>query len=389
MKTVLGGAACVLVTAGVAVGGGIERNALTSGILFEQGTYAELTYSYVDPGVSGEQGSTLDPIFATGASTGDVAQGYSSVSLGFKTALTEDIDLALLVYQPYGASVEYSEPGYLYGTDLLEPFGFEPGSAASVTTEAVTAMLRYKLPEEWSVLGGRFSVFGGVTYEQARGDVNLFFTYTMETKTTADWGYVLGAAWERPDIAARVSLTYTSAITHDFETSETVFGASVPSNGFSTTIPQSLNLAFQTGINPKTLLFGNIRWTDWTAFEIAPDFYSNGLGLSALVDYDDDVITYNLGVGRKLTDKWSGAVTLGYEASQGGFAGNLGPTDGYFSVGLLSTYQVTDKLKLTGGARYIWIGDAKTQSPLVAGETQGDFKDNSGWALGMRIAYTF
>jgi len=34
--------------------------------------------------------------------------------------------------------------------------------------------------------------------------------------------------------------------------------------------PQSVNLEFQTGIAKVTLLFGSVRWVDWTAFNIFP-----------------------------------------------------------------------------------------------------------------------
>ena len=102
----------------------------------------------------------------------------------------------------------------------------------------------------------------------------------------------------------------------------------------------------------------------------------------ALVDYTDDVITYNLGVGRKFNDTWSAAVTIGYEKPGGTPVGNLGPTDGYTSVGLAATY-TKDKMKITGGVRYIDIGDATTST------IGGDFSGNSGFGAGVRIGMTF
>ena len=41
-----------------------------------------------------------------------------------------------------------------------------------------------------------------------------------------------------------------------------------------------------------------------------------------------------------------------------------------------------DKLKITGGLRYVDIGDAITT-------VGGDFQDNSGVGVGLRIAYSF
>jgi long-chain fatty acid transport protein len=157
---------------------------------------------------------------------------------------------------------------------------------------------------------------------------------------------------------------------------------------FSSEIPQSLTLEGQTGIAADTLLFGSIRWVQWSNFDISPTNYGISTGGSSLVEYEDDVITYNLGVGRRFSDQWSGAVTAGYEASNGGFAGNLGPTDGSTSLGVAGTYTMGD-IRITGGVRHIWIGDAETQAPGAPGMALGSFEDNSAWALGLRVAYNF
>jgi long-subunit fatty acid transport protein len=208
----------------------------------------------------------------------------------------------------------------------------------------------------------------------------------MSTDTGSDAGYVVGVAWEKPEIAARVSLTYNSAITHDFTAIENI--APVPT-AFKTEIPQSVNLEFQSGIAADTLLFGSIRWVDWSEFDITPAALLAASGAS-LVDYDDDTITYNIGVGRRFSDQWSGAVTVGYEPSTGGFSANLGPTDGFTSLGVAATY-THKRMEITGGARYIWVGDADTAAPapFAPGTTLGEFTDNSGVAFGLKVAYNF
>ncbi|MDH5531627.1 MAG: hypothetical protein OEY05_16465, partial [Paracoccaceae bacterium] len=98
--------------------------------------------------------------------------------------------------------------------------------------------------------------------------------------------------------------------------------------------------------------------------------------------FPNDIITYNLGVGRKFNDQWSGAVTLGYEKTHGDPIGNLSATDGNKSVGLAVTYTM-DNMKITGGLRYIDIGDATTTS------IGSSFSDNSGVAGGIRIGFNF
>lgn len=374
MQRIMGGAAAAaVICAGTAYAGGVERSALSSGILFEEGTYVQLTYGYVSPDVSGTQASALGP-FVVGAPTGDVTKGYISPTLEIKTALSEKLDMALILDQPIGARVDYANPAYLYGAIT--------GSHAEITSSAITALVRYKLPSN-------FSVYGGLRNEQAQGQVLLFTQYALSTQAASDWGYILGAAWEKPEIAMRFALTYSSAITHNFAATENdpLFAVTNAATTFETVVPQSVNFEFQTGVAADTLLFGNIRWADWTAFDITPVNYEADYG-GALVSYDNDSITYNIGIGRRFSETWSGAVTAGYEAAQGGFAGNLGPTDGYTSLGLAASY-TRGNITVTGGARYIWVGDAKTESPLVPGATQGDFTDNSGVAVGLQIGYQF
>jgi len=334
--------------------GGVERSTQSIGILFEEGTYAELSFSAFNADVSGT---------ALGGFSGDMTSGYGTYALSYKQALGENLDLALILDQPIGADVNYPA-----GTGYIAQ-----GATAKLDSNAVTALLRYKLPSNISLIGGLRAL-------QTEGTANLPYIppggYTLSTSAETDYGYVLGIAWERPDIAARVALSYNSAIEHDFTSVENGNPTS-----FGIEVPQSLNLEFQTGIAADTLLFGSVRWVDWTAFDIAPPLYVLGAG-EPLVFYDHDIITYNLGVGRRFSDTWSGAVLLGYEEHKGDPVGNLGPTDGYTSIGFAATY-TRAAIKITGGIRYVDIGDARTRN------IGGVFDNNEGWGAGIRIGYQF
>lgn len=338
-----------------AYAGGVERSTQSVAILFEQGRYAELSFGRFAPDVSGTVGGGA-------VSSGDMAGDYNSWSLGYKMDIGDRMALAMILDQPIGANVDYpAGTGY--------PLG---GSNAKLTSSALTALLKYKFENN-------VSVYGGLRYETVHGEVSLPSVggYTLNTNYDSELGYVIGVAWEKPEIAARVALTYNSAITHSMDSVE--FGV-VPGT-FDTEIPQSVNLEFQTGIAKDTLLFGSIRWVDWTAFVIDPPVYPAGLG--NLVDYASDRVTYNLGIGRRFNENWSGAVTIGYEKSDGETTGNLGPSDGMKSIGLAATYTM-DNMKITGGIRYVDIGDATTNPPI-----SGVFSGNSGVGVGIKIGYTF
>jgi long-chain fatty acid transport protein len=355
-RILLATTAMIAAAATSAHAGGVERSTQSVAILFEQGRYAELSFGRFDPSVSGS-------VAGGAVSSGDMAPGYNSWSLGYKMDIGDRMAFAMVLDQPIGADVSYPASGAPY------PLA---GSTAKLSSSAITALLRYKFENN-------VSVYGGLRYETVHGEVSLPFlgAYTLDTNYDSELGYVVGLAWEKPEIAARVALTYNSAIKHNLESVER--GAVTP--GFETEVPQSVNLEFQTGIAKDTLLFGSIRWVDWTAFIIDPPGYAPPT--DPLVDYASDRVTYNLGIGRRFNENWSGAVTLGYEKSDGETTGNLGPTDGMKSIGLAATYTM-DKMKITGGIRYVDLGDATTNPPI-----SGVFTDNSGVGVGIRIGYSF
>jgi long-subunit fatty acid transport protein len=359
MRRVLAASGALALMTGAAAAGGVERSSQSVAILFEQGSYAELSFGRVSPNVSG---NLAPPAPAIGS--GDMAPGYNTVSLGYKTDLTDRISMALILDQPIGADVAYpSGTGYPAA-----------GSTATIDATAVTGIVRYKMPSN-------FSVYGGIRAQTVSGEVALQPSgYTMSTSTETDYGWLVGVAYERPEIALRVALTYNSAIDHTFTVQENG-GPSLP---FTTTVPQSWNLEFQSGVAADTLVFGSIRYVDWTEFDITPVGYL-GITGSSLVSYDDDTTTYTLGVGRRFNETWSGSLSFSHEAGTGPFSGNLGPTDGSTSVQVAAVY-TRGPMKITGGLRYIDIGEAQTR---LSPTTTTNFSGNHGWAAGLRIGYSF
>ena len=270
------------------------------------------------------------------------------------------VDVAVIADQPLGASVKYVD-------------GPAAGGSASITSKALTFVGRYKFDNNFSVHGGL-----RVQTIEATAAVPFVGGYTVDGERDTGVGYVAGVAYERPDIAMRVSLTYNSKIKHDLDTSENSVAIGSTSTSTEIETPQSLNLEFQTGIAADTLLFGGVRWVDWSEFDITPARYAGG----SLVDYSEDVVTYTLGVGRRFSDVFSGQFSVSYEEAQGGLAPNLGPTDGYISYSIGGEYKVNDQTKLRGGIRYIDIGDATTTASIP-------FADNSAIAVGASVVYTF
>ena len=363
-------ASAVALSAGAATAGGFERSGLPIGFMFEKGNYAELSYGYVNPKVSG----TAIPA-AGGSTSGDVALSYSTVGLAFKTDLSDKLSLGLSLDPTFGADVDYP-------TTTAYPIR---GSRATLRGDTIALIARYKFSDQFSVHGGLRSVSIG-------GDLSLSTTtitgaplnfYRASFGNKRDTGFLLGAAFEKPEIALRVALTYQSETKHTMPVSGTVFappGVFVPFTDTTTVkLPQSLTLDFQSGVAADTLVFGSIKWADWTTTVLnAP----NAGAANPLVSYANDSVTYNIGIGRKFSDSFSGAISFGYEAHKGGIVGNLGPTDGVRSVQIGGTY-TRDNMKISAGVRYIDIGDATA----LGGAS--NFAGNSAVAVGMKVGFTF
>ncbi|MFY2826371.1 OmpP1/FadL family transporter [Ruegeria sp. MALMAid1280] len=389
MKKALLQACALSVGATAAYSGGLDRSGQGINLIFEEGSVAQFRLGYTNPSVSGTllDANPGSPTNGQVVDSGSVANDFFTPHLGYKTALTEQLDFAIMYDEPFGADIEYADDYPLSINPV--PFGRTGNTLkAKADTEAITALLRYKFDNGFSAIGGVRAqrVKASVTVPAAAG-------YNVSSDRDIAFGYVVGVAWEKPEIAARVSLTYNSKISHDLSQDESFNPLPIPpippgtvaSVDTSSEIetPQSINLDFQTGVAPKTLLFGSVRWVDWPQLNYSPPAYVGIVG-RPLVDYDDATFTYSLGLGYQFTDQFAGAVTLGYETDEGEPVSNLGPTDGFWSIGLGGTYTL-ENAQISGGVRYTDIGDATADGGF--GQT-ADFSGNSAWSVGFQITYS-
>ena len=385
MTTSLKGAACLALAAGAVQAGGIEHTTQSAMILYETGNHFEFSLAYVDPRLTGRNESPPFP----DQSLDDVASGFYLPSFGLKYDLTDAWALGLIYDRPFGADVAYQDDNV--------PFG---GTTAQASTHALTALAKYQFNDN-------FSAFGGVRLQQAEGRIHLqgaaygaVSGYTVNLEEDFAMGYVAGVAYEIPDIALRVALTYNSAISHDMKTRESgpaipvdVNGDGVPDvslpllDGDGTTevkTPSSWTLDFQTGIMADTLLFGSARFVRHTEFRVDPENFDTVTG-DGLIELDDTT-AWTLGVGRKFNDRFSGAISATYEGPTGVLVSPLAPTTGYTQLRLTAAYAVNERITLSGGISHFWLGDGK---PQTAQSPRADFTDNTAWGAGLKVAYRF
>lgn len=374
-----------------AMAGALERSVPSTRILFEEGNYAEFSIAGATPQLGG-QGGLLAP---GGAFTGDLLDAFVTLGAGLKLDLTDRVSMALIFDNPWGVDTEYPlSPGSNYTADTQPlagplagaPIGSILRTEATLDASAITGIVSYDI-------GGGVKAYAGlrgqnITAEAAfpflaLGTTGTFVPYNITAENDVGFGWMAGAAYERPEIALRVALTYYSQISHSHKTTET-FALSPASPVVSQTglqTPQAVNLEFQTGIAKDTLLFGSVRWVDWSDFNIEPELFGGITGGTALVDFGGDYTTINLGLGRKFTETWSGAISTTIEPPNNTQLTTLGPVDGRYGIGLGATY-TQERYKITGGVSYTFLGETEN----FAGT---DFSGGNAIGAGLRIGFNF
>ncbi|MHA6347055.1 outer membrane protein transport protein [Roseivivax sp. CAU 1761] len=412
----IGGAAVALslaATAGQAAG--IDRSYQSILPIFAPDDSGSVAMGLVMPSVTGEDNGGTDY---------DVGENYTVTTMSYTNAVGPRFNYSVIFDQPYGVDVSYdADPA----TSLLG------GTGAALDAEAATVLGRYKISDRFSVFAGikaeRVSArvnLNGLAYQGAistaavargagvdagtlgaalRGDPAAVAAlggpatvgalgaqvgaqsaafaagdgYQFDMKRDTKPGYVLGAAYEIPDIALRVSGAYSFEIEHDGEIRERLFGGTFDSD-IEYVTPASFNLDFQTGIAADTLLLASYRWTDFSAVDVIPTVLN-----SDLVNLEDGH-RYSLGLGRRFSEDLAGSVTFIYEPSNDdGLVSPLAPTDGLFGVTLGSQYN-HGPVTFSGGVNYSWLGDADIG---VANTQVASFEDNHVWGVGFRAEMSF
>lgn len=427
----------------------LDRSGQSMSAFLQPGNYFEAGISVLDPTVEGKEAGTV----ATRRNIDDMANDYYFPSAALKLQLNDKFSFGLLYDQPFGADAEYSGKNAFVASPsdpVLSSLpittgalgGTQGGTSVKVDSQNISMIFGFQPTEN-------FNFYGGGVYQTIKGDVHLrgsayslYNGYDANIKETGGAGWLAGAAFQIPEIALKASLTYRSEVTHKVDADETIaladaittnaavlgttisqlvaagqlspaqagaiqqtigkaIGANQLEGQTKITTPQSVNLDFQTGIMANTVAFANVRWVNWKDFSIRPykfgkvsEAVGNLIGRPNgfnLVEYADDQWTVNAGVGRKLNDKWAGNVSVGWDSGAGNPVTTLGPTEGYWNVGLGVQYSPTPQTFIAGGVKYFWLGDAKAQTGAQAGTDQyvAEFSDNNAIAYGLKLGYKF
>ena len=422
---------------------GLDRSGQDVTAFFQDGTYAEAVYTYIDADVSGYDSANVNPgqnDYERGNKTGDIAESYDFFRYGVKTDINDTFSVGVLYDEPFGAAAEYTQSNFVAsnnpqasGGELVGD-GVDPQTAGAIAlAESATAgentNVEVRSQSLTGILGMKFGanknfqIYGGPVAQRIQSETKLrglaygpASGYTSNSNPDMDYGYIAGIAYSKPEIALKAALTYRSEIDHDIDISENYPIAGILAQGaalqqgatpaqaaaigaaaanrnsnYEITTPKSVNFDFQTGINPTTLATAKVRWVPWSDFVITPPLYNDvskrnyGPDGLDLVEYEDDQWQVELGLAKRVAPALAISGTVGWDSGAGDPTTSLGPVDGYYSVGLGAKYNVTENWAVSAGGKYLWFGDAKGRLP--SGKIVGDFQDNDGYIAGLKLSY--
>lgn len=385
--------------------GGLERGGYNIDLLFDPSQYAvESSVTYVNPQ------RELNNVRDTNAADGNLntrpnaairdTEGYWVPRIGAKAAFGDSFDCMIDYSQPWGA---HSKPG-------LDWAGANDNIETKIKSHNYATTCSYKVDAG----KGQFRVIGGVFYQEVSGFKDrlvaqippAFGTGVGRLALEGDgYGWRAGVAYEIPEYALRASLVYNSAVKLDDITGTldlTQISAALPIPSLTglagrvinvygqAEMPDSLELKFQTGIAPDWLVFGSVKWTDWSQLQSLPFCPASTRAVAACTTSGPTEVTsldllyrdgwtISGGIGHKFNDKWSGAASITWDR---GTSTGLGTQTDTWTLGAGVSYAANENIEfrvggavglLTSGSSGVVVKDGRSYGTRVSYDFDNDF----------------
>ena len=342
-------------SAGSVVAGGADITLMPTEMMFEKGTYFEISSAKVTPNVTG---TTVAPKIS-------MLPSYSANTLAFKMDLNEKVSVGFADYLSAGIFVDYRDTGAI-------------AAFVDLSIRSRLLAVKYQVNENVSILGG----WKHSKTSNASANVLKNPAGTLSISSASDSALALGVAYEKPEIALRVSGLYQSASKFDLPMTGATHGTLLNGNAG---LPKSMTLRFQSGVAKDTLIFGSVHRGDWAKSQIEFETDHTGAtytGKSGNLDARSSFTTttaYTLGLGRKLSEKYAVSATYGWEKGSGATGESLlSTTNGKKSLTLGGKF-TSGRLTLSAGYSRIKLGDyTKTTGSYV-------FSNNKANVIGVKL----
>lgn len=386
------GAGALLMMAGSAYAGGLERGGYNIDLLFDPSRFAaEASGTYVMPNRKLNNVRDINPLNGIGSNGlgGGATNGVSETEsywvprIGLKAGLGDAVDCMVDYSQPWGA---HTKPGanWMGANDNIE---------TKIESDNFAGTCSYK----FDAGRGKLRFIGGVFHQEVSGFKDRLVAPPFAALGTGigrlqmdgdGFGWRIGTAYEIPEIALRASLVYNSQVKLDnlsglVDLSQ-VNGRRIPVFS-SATMPDSLELKVQSGIAPGWLAFGSVKWVNWSVLQTV-DLCAKGTealgcsntGPNKVTSLDllyRDGWTVSGGIGHKFNDQWSGAASITWD--RGTTTGLSTQTDTWtFGGGVSYTPTPNIELRLAGALGILTSGSV---GPVV----------KNGVTFGREVTYDF
>ncbi|WP_396588757.1 OmpP1/FadL family transporter [Bermanella sp. R86510] len=415
-----------ILAASSTMAGGFDNSSRAFNIIYGDNNVIDFTYGQTSVPMKAQIQQGAGNTNAV-VGSGEIIDDFTRPQVGIRYNLAENVTCAAQVEQPFAAKVSYADDSLAYMN------GATPVSAP-IDTEYNSESLTFACGYTFGFQTGQVMVFGGPKLQSIDGsfsedlspspavtgqDDNLF----VELDGGNEVGYILGAAYEIPEYALRASILYHSQI--DYDATGTV-SANIPGSiSFATPgtaktfTPQSVELAFQSGIAENTLAFLKMRWSEYgklttlavngdgstsvpvsaTASLTLDQVNSSQSGqLTSLIDpsvsmFSNDTFDYSLGLGHRLNDQltlgasFSGGIKLGGKSDDtplGADSTSLRlPGDTSHTISLGGEYSVLPNLKVSGGLGYTFIDAYRVQTTTDTYRAEFDKTEATSFQFGL------
>lgn len=389
---------CGLIFSGTSFAAAFEQSNQTIQSFFEKEHYAEVSFAWTHPNVSGQVQHTeiLEQLGIQDFSTGQLANNQLVINAALKLQLHPQISWGFIYDQPFYVDVAYEYSPVFAG----EPTKIE---AADIEFDShnLISILGYQPDPNWNL-------YAGLSYQTLEGNLSLvgesfsiFNGYHVQLEQNAAWGWLAGMSYQIPEYFFRTALTYRSAIQHQLETTESIT-VGIPTSSFTKVqTPQSINLDIQSGLPSQNIFYAGLRWVNWQDFVIQPPKFGAVIDYAALefpevkdikmIDYQEDQWSAKLGIAHQWPSSMINSFEILWDSGTGNPASTLNPSDGYWGVSLGYFQNFQKHWDIATGLYYLKFQKPKTDSnaaiPQFVGLSAVD--DNDVWVVGMKLGYHF
>jgi len=336
--------------------GGWETGRLDSGVLYQDGNYVESSFGSLNYSINGTTQASV---------THGMAKDQNRMSVSGKLAIG-DFDIGLTSFSSGAIQMDGQNPAAGLPAAGLAGSSVVPSADVKVYTQAL--MVRYKLNDNFSVIGGARQV-----NLKASSVKTIAATYNVDaTKKT---GALYGLAYERPDIALRLEVLRSERLSMPLTGGATVASGTL-------VVPEATTVNFQTGIAKDTLLMASAHKVSWGTGQIT---VLGAGGAPNIGSAFSDTTSYSLGLGRKLSEATSASLTYSWEKGAG--ATSTSPftmSNGSQTLSAGVSHKI-GAMTISAGLSYTKAGDVTVNASGLSATYTG----NNVKAFGVKIGYSF